>query len=1029
MSHFFIRRPIFAWVIGILITLLGLVSITQLAVERFPSVSQPQVDVFFSYQGASPETINDTVISIIERELFGTDGIESFTSSSDSTGNGQISVKFAYGTDPELAQIAVQNKIKTVEPRLPQDVRQSGLNVESSSSSDLMYLSVYSKSGKMTEGALSDFLARNVTDEIKRIPGVGKVTVYSAEHAMRIWVDPQKLVSYDLTMSDVTGAISAQNVQIASGQVGQEPAKVGQKTVTPLTASGQLKNVKEFENIILRSSTDGKQLRLKDVARVELGQESYNFGSRINSKSSASIGIKMMSGANAVATSNRIHARMKELKKIFPEDIDYMASGDAAPFAKISIQKVVKTLVEAMILVFIVMYLFLQRFTYTFIPAIVAPIALCGAFVIMKLMGFSINVFTMFGIVLSIGIIVDDAIIVVENVERLMAKEGLSPLEATKKAMKEISGAVIGVTAVMVAVFVPISFASGTSGQIYQQFALSIAVAILFSAFLALTLTPALCATMLKPIKEDAHKRTGLLGWFNRAIESSTQRYGSLVAKTTNKTMRMMGIYLVLSVGAVYMFQQLNSTFFPEEDQGYFFSSIQLPADASRERTLEVVSIAEKFLLAQPEVRASNVVLGFSFAGSGSGSALMITDLVEWDKRERSSADIANAFNAYMSEHSNDGVVFAALPPAIQGLGATNGVSFQLQDRANRSAADFEQLKQKFNQALTDRPEVTGLFYNATPYTVGLALDIDREKAMTLGVSFSDISETLSTAMGSNYVNDFPNHGRMQKVIVQADQKYRMNIEDVLGIAVKNSSGKLVYLSELIKADWQSMPQQLTRYNGMQAADTSAMAAQGYSSGQVMNAVLEVASQVDDSVSIEWTNLSKQERQAESEVEILLLFSLLVVFLVLAALYESWTIPIAVVLVAPLGLLGSAWAVSLSGLQNDMFFKVGLIALIGLSAKNAILIVEFANQQRKLGLSVAEAAIQAAKLRLRPILMTSLAFTFGIVPLMFASGASSEIQNSLGTGVFGGMVSGTLLALLFVPTFFVFVNKLTKTKR
>lgn len=1029
MSQFFIRRPIFAWVIGILITLLGLVSISKLAVERFPSVSQPQIDVFFNYQGASPETINDTVISVIERELFGTDGIESFSSTSDSTGNGSISVKFEYGADPQLAQIAVQNKIKTVEPRLPQYVRQTGLQVESSSSSDLMFLSFYSKSGRMEQAALSDFMARNVTDEIKRIEGVGKVTVYSAEYAMRIWVDPQKLVSYDLTMSDVTNAIRQQNVQIASGQVGQEPAPIGQKTVTPLTASGQLKTVEEFENIILSSSTDGKQLILKDVARVELGQESYSFGGRIDGNPSASIGIKLKSGANAVATSNRIHVRMKELKQSFPSDIEYTASGDAAPFAKISIQKVVKTLVEAMLLVFIVMYLFLQRFTYTFIPAIVAPIALCGAFIIMKLMGFSINVFTMFGIVLSIGIIVDDAIIVVENVERLMAKEGLSPLEATQKAMKEISGAVIGVTAVMIAVFIPISFASGTSGQVYQQFALSIAVAILFSAFLALTLTPALCATMLKPISAEAHNRKGLLGWFNRTIESSTQSYGNVIAATASKTARMMGIYFILSIGAIYLFQQLNSTFFPDEDQGYFFTSIQLPADASRERTEHVVSIAEEFLLSQPEVRASNAVLGFSFAGSGSGSALIITDLVDWDKRERSSAVIANELNAYMAEYSNDGMVFAALPPAIQGLGSNNGVSFQLQDRTNRSAAEFEKLKNKFSQALTAKPEVAGMFYNATPYTVGLALNIDRDKAMTLGVSFSDISETLSTAMGSSYVNDFSNRGRMQKVIVQADQKYRMNIVDILGIAVKNNNGKLVYLSELIETDWQSMPQQLTRFNGMQAADTSAMPAQGYSSSEVMGVVLEVASQVDSGISIEWTNLSKQERQAESEVEILLLFSLLVVFLVLAALYESWTIPLAVVLVAPLGLLGSTLAVSWVGLQNDMFFKVGLIALIGLSAKNAILIVEFANQQRKQGLSIAESAINAAKLRLRPILMTSLAFTFGIIPLMFAQGASSEIQNSLGTGVFGGMVSGTVLALLFVPTFFVFVNKLTKLKR
>lgn len=1024
MAQFFISRPIFAWVIAIMICVAGLISIPQLPVERFPSVAPPSIGLYMNYPGATPKTINDSVVSLIEREISGIKGLLYFSSSSDASGSASITVTFENGTDPEMALVEIQNKIKGVEPRLPLAVRQSGIDVEATSSNNLMYVGLSSETNGRTEQELSDYMMRNVVEELKRVPGVGRVQLWASEYAMRIWVDPVKLTGYNLTMNDIGAAIREQNVQISPGKVGDSPSSVGQKVVIPLTAQGQLETPEEFENIVMKSLSHGGAVLLKDVAEVELGAENYLYSNRENGKASSSLSIQLSPGANAISTSDGIKARLAELKKVIPADMMFSITSDAAIFAKISIQKVIITLLEAMLLVFLVMYLFLQKMRYTIIPAIVAPIALAGTFAVMLFTGLSINVFTMFAMVLAIGIIVDDAIVVVENVERVMAETGLPAKQATQKAMKEIYSAVIGITAVLSAVFIPMAFASGSVGTIFLQFSVVMAVAILFSAFLALTLTPALCATLLKPVTADEHIKSGFFGWFNRMFSALTIFCGKSVGYMVRRPKRMMLLYSVIVAFCGVTFNLIPSTFLPEEDQGFFLTSIQLPSDATTERTMVVIKKIENFLVTRKAIDANMVISGFSFSGSGAGSAFVVTTLKEWDEREGSNTALEMQVLAEHLKDLTEGQIFSVLPGAIQGLGSSANISLQLQDRANMGYDAFQKTQAEFIEKLGNNKKIASFFIESLAETNGVELKIDRAKAQALGVPFSAISETISAAFGSSYINDFPNRGRLQQVIVQVQASSRMQVDDILQLSIRNAHGGTVYLREFMTPKWHKTPQQLTRFNGIDAIALSVEPAAGYSSGEVMVELGQIAESLSAPASVSWTGLSLQELKTESQTMMLLLFSVLLIFLVLSALYESWSIPIAAILVVPLGIVGAVGFVILNGMANDVFFKIGLVTIIGLSAKNAILIIEFAQQARTQGMPLNEAVISATKQRFRPILMTSLAFSCGIIPLYIASGPSSEIQNSLGTGVLGGMFSGTVLAVLFVPVFFVFVNQL-----
>ena len=1025
MAHFFIKRPIFAWVVALFIVLFGLIAIPNLPIARYPSVAPPQVTITATYPGATPQAMNDSVLSLIERELSGLKELLYFESASDTSGSATITVSFNPGTNPELAQVDVQNRLKTIEARLPQAVRQNGLVVEAASTSFLMLVTLQSDRESVDSVALSDYMARNVIEELRRIEGVGKVQLFGSERAMRVWVDPQKLVSYKLSMGDISEAISQQNVLIAPGRVGDEPAEAGQLVAVPLTAQGQLETPEEFSSIVLRSNPDGSRLVLGDVARVELGAQSYAFSTRENGKVSTAAAIQLAPGANAVKTSDNVKERMKELQLNMPAGMSYSVPFDTAPFAKISIEKVIHTLVEAMVLVFLVMYLFLQNVRYTLIPAIVAPIALLGTFAVMLLAGFSINVLTMFGLVLAIGIIVDDAIVVVENVERIMAKEGLDPREATVKAMREITGAIIGITLVLTAVFIPMAFASGSVGVVYRQFAVSMAVSILFSALLALSLTPALCATLLKPIAHGHAERRGFFGWFNRRFDSMTDRYETRVGRIVRRSGRMMVLYLALAAGLWYSFGKVPSSFLPEEDQGYFITNFLLPADATSERTLKVVKTYEDYLGSRPGIKSNISILGYGLSGSGPNAAVSFTMLKDWDERDGANA-WEEVYYAYMGmgEIAPEGTIYSLMPPAIDELGNSSGFAMRLVDRSNQGYAALQKAQEQLLALAAKSSVVTGVYADSLPPGTGVSLRIDRQKAEAMGVSFASVSDMLTTAMGSNYVNDFPNAGRMQQVIIQADARSRMQVEDVLSLRVRNARGGMVSLSEFVTPVWGDTPLQLIRYQGLPAIRITGNSAPGASSGQAMDEMERLAAQLPPGFAVEWTGQSLQERQSASQAPMLMALSMLVVFLVLAALYESWAIPVSVMLVVPLGLLGAVGAVLLLGMSNDVFFKVGLITVIGLSAKNAVLIVEFAKQLREEGHGLLESAITASQLRLRPILMTSMAFGLGVLPLIFATGASASTQAAIGVGVFGGMFTATVLAIFFVPAFFVFVMSL-----
>ncbi|MDY6946153.1 MAG: multidrug efflux RND transporter permease subunit [Pseudomonadota bacterium] len=1024
MPRFFIERPIFAWVIAIFIVLFGVIAIPQLPIARFPVVAPPSVTMYASYPGATPQTMNDGVISLIERELSSAKNLLYFESSADASGSASVTAVFKPGTDPDLAQIDVQNQLKVIEPRLPQAVRQNGVSVEAAAASFLMIVALRSDDGRFSELALDDYMARNVVDELRRVEGVGRVQQFGGEQAMRVWVDPAKLIAFGLSMSDLATAIGQQNVQIAPGSVGASPALPGQRVTFALTVQGQLSTPEQFAAIVLRANPDGSKVVLGDVARVELGSQSYGFINRENGKPATATAVQLAPGANAVRAAEGVVARLQELSRTMPAGMSYSIPFNSAPFVKISIQQVLYTLLEAMALVFLVMFLFLQNFRYTLIPAIVAPIALLGTLAVMLVAGFSINVLTMFGMVLAIGILVDDAIVVVENVERIMAREALSPREATIKAMREITGAVIGITLVLTAVFIPMAFASGSVGVIYKQFALAMAVSILFSALLALTLTPALCATLLKPPTSAQHEKRGFFGWFNHNLDGMTAGYAVRVGRLVGRPGRTMLIFAVLCGVLVLSFRYLPSSFLPEEDQGFFMTSIELPADATLERTLEVVKTYEAHIASRPAIISNMVTLGWGVSGSGGNTATAYTMIKDWSEREGATLQGEVALVRAAMSGAKEGTTMVLLPPAIDELGTSSGFAMRLQDRANRGAAALAAAEARLLELAARSPLLSDVYSEGLPKGNSVRLDIDREKAEALGVSFASVSDTLSTALGSLYVNDFPNAGRMQQVIMQADAAARMQVEDVLKLYVRNASGGMVPLSEVVTPVWGEAPLQLVRYLGFPSARISGNAAPGVSSGAAMAEMERLAAQLPPGFAVAWTGQSLQERHSASQAPMLIALSMLVVFLVLAALYESWSIPLSVMMVVPLGLLGAVAAVMLRQMPNDVFFKVGLITVIGLSAKNAILIVEFAKQLREQGKGAREAVIAAARLRLRPILMTSLAFGLGVVPLMIATGASADTQRAIGTGVFGGMVSATVLAIFFVPVFFVFVMAL-----
>ncbi|QEN48314.1 efflux RND transporter permease subunit [Pseudomonas protegens] len=1026
MPQFFIDRPVFAWVVAFFILLAGALAIPQLPVAQYPTVAPPQIEIYAAYPGASAQTLDESVVSLIEQELNGADHLLYFSSQS-SLGSATITATFQPGTNPELAQVDVQNRLKAVEPRLPQAVTQQGLQVEKVSAGFLLLITLTSSDGRLNDVALSDYLARNVMNEIRRLDGVGKAQLYGAERAMRIWLDPQKLIGFNLTPADVNAAVAAQNAQVPAGSIGDLPNPASQEITATILVKGQLSSPEEFADIVLRANPDGSTVRIGDVARVEVGSQEYQYGTRLNGKPSTAVGVQLSPGANALNTATLIRAKMDELSRYFPAGVEYKIPYDTSPFVKVSITKVLYTLAEAMVLVFLVMFLFLQNIRYTLIPTLVVPVALMGTFATMLALGFSINVLTMFGMVLAIGILVDDAIVVVENVERIMATEGLSPKEATRKAMQQITGAIIGITLVLVAVFIPMAFMPGSVGVIYQQFSLSMATSILFSAFLALTLTPALCATLLKPIAAgEHHERTGFFGWFNRRFERLSDSYQGGVTYALKRTGRYLLIYLALLAIMALLFSRLPSSFLPVEDQGYTITDIQLPPGASQNRTIKVVEQIEAHNASEPGVGDSTIILGFSFSGNGQNAALAFTTLKDWSQRgsEDSAMSIADRANAALGA-IKDAVVYAVLPPPIDGLGTSSGFEFRLQDRGGVGHAALMQARDELLKATEKSPILANVRESALAEAPQVQLEVDRKQANALGVSFADIGSLLSTALGSSYVNDFPNQGRMQRVVIQAEGDQRSQVEDLLRLNVRNSAGKMVPLSAFVRASWSLGPAQLTRYNGYPAIAVSGEPAPGHSTGEAMQEIERLVAQLPTGLGLEWTGLSLQERLSGSQAPMLLGLSLLIVFLCLAALYESWSIPTSVLLVVPLGVLGAVLAVNLRGMPNDVFFKVGLITIIGLSAKNAILIIEFAKSLYDEGHDLIDATVQAARLRLRPIVMTSLAFILGVVPLAIATGASSASQQAIGTGVIGGMITATL-AVIFVPVFFVVVMKLVK---
>lgn len=1025
MAKFFIDRPIFAWVIALFIIVLGAVSITQLPIAQYPPVAPPTIVINANYPGASAQVLEDSVISVIEQEMNGSPGMVYMESVAQANGSGSITLSFQPGTNADLAQVDVQNRLSRASPRLPSAVTQQGVRVDKSRSNFLLFTILYSEDPNTTPVMLGDYASRNVLPEIQRIPGVGQAQLFGSEQAMRVWIDPQKLVGFNMSSAEVVAAIRAQNAQVSSGSIGELPNIAQQGIAATVVVNGQLGSVDQFRNIVLRANADGSTVRLRDVARVELGAQSYATIARLNGKPSTGIGVQLSANGNALETAAAVRKRMGELSQYFPAGTKWEIPYDSSRFVQISISKVVETLLEAVLLVFLVMYLFLQNWRYTIIPTLVVPIALLGTFAVLLALGFSINVLTMFGMVLVIGIVVDDAIVVVENVERIMSEEGLPPREATRKAMGQISGAIIGVTVVLISVFVPLAFFAGSTGNIYRQFSAVMVASIGFSAFMALSLTPALCATLLKPVEAGHHhEKRGFFGAFNRFFMRTAKGYEGVVARILKRAARYLVIYVAIIAAVVLLFRTLPSSFLPGEDQGTMLVNVQLPPGATQQRTSDVMTQVENYFLKVPEVQSMVSVLGFSFSGQGQNAALAFITLKPWDEREGpgQSADAlaGKAFGALSG--IRDAFIFPLNPPPIPELGAASGFTFRLQDRGGHGHEALVQARNQLLGLAGQSKVLAQVRPDGLEDASQLQLDIDRDKAQALGVTFDAINSALSTSLGSTYVNDFPNQGRLQRVMVQADAPARMQPEDLLRINAVNREGKAVPLSAFATTKWITGAMQTVRYNGYPAMRISGAPAPGYSTGAAMAEMERLAAQLPTGFGYEWTGQSREEKLAGAQALILYGFAILAVFLCLAALYESWSIPLAVILVVPLGVLGVLLLTWLRGYANDVYFQVGLITIIGLSAKNAILIIEFAKDLQAQGKGVIESALAAAHLRFRPIVMTSLAFGLGVLPLVLATGASSASQRAIGTGVLGGMLTGTALAVFFVPVFFVVVR-------
>ncbi|NHQ93890.1 efflux RND transporter permease subunit [Janthinobacterium lividum] len=1027
MARFFIDRPIFAWVVAIVIMLAGVISILSLPIAQYPSIAPPSISISGSYPGASAKTVEDAVTQVIEQKMKGIDGLRYMSSSSDATGGISITLTFTSGTNPDIAQVQVQNKLQLATPLLPTAVTQQGLVVSKATKNFLMVFGFISENGKMDQTDLSDYVAANVVDPLSRVPGVGDVTLFGSQYAMRIWLDPAKLQSFNLTPADVITAVQAQNAEVSAGELGGTPSVKGQQLNATVSAQSRLQTVEQFGAILLKTTTEGAMVHLKDVASMELGRENYNTVARYNGHAATGVAIKLATGANALDTANAAKAMLGNLSKQFPEGMSYQVAFDTTPFVKLSIEEVVKTLVEAVILVFLVMYLFLQNFRATLIPTMAVPVVLLGTFGILNAFGYSINTLTMFAMVLAIGLLVDDAIVVVENVERVMSEEGLSPLEATRKSMTQITGALVGIAMVLSAVFVPMAFFGGSTGVIYRQFSITIVSSMVLSVVVALVFTPALCATLLKPVEKGHHATNkGFFGWFNRSFDSSSNKYQGWVGAMITHRFRSMLLYVLLLAGLVFIFMRLPTSFLPEEDQGILFTQIQLPTGATQERTLKVIEQVEDHFMNSEKDNVASVfaVAGFSFGGNGQNTGIAFVRLKDWSLRK----DVAQKAPAVAGRamgkllQIKDAMVFTFAPPAVLELGNATGFDMQLQDIGG---VGHDALMAARNQLLgmaSQNPAMVGVRPNGQEDTPQYKIDIDQQKATALGLQISEINRVLSVGWGSSYVNDFLDRGRVKKVFMQGNAESRMLPEDLNKWFVRNTAGQMVPFSAFATGKWIYASPRLERYNGLPSVEILGTPAPGQSTGAAMNAMEEMVAKLPPGIGMSWTGVSLEERESGSQTPQLYALSLLIVFLCLAALYESWSIPFSVLLVVPLGVIGAVLGTWFFGLSNDVYFQVGLLTVVGLSAKNAILIVEFAKEMQESGMSLLDATLHAVRLRLRPILMTSIAFGLGVLPLAISSGAGSGSQNAIGIGVLGGMLTATFLGIFFVPVFFVLVR-------
>ena len=1028
MANFFIDRPIFAWVLAILLCLTGTLAILSLPVEQYPDLAPPNVRITANYPGASAQTLENTVTQVIEQNMTGLDNLMYMSSQSSSSGQATITLTFTAGTNPNEAMQQVQNQLQSAMKKLPQDVQNQGVTVRKTGDTNILTIAFVSTDGSMDKQDIADYVASNIQEPLSRVNGVGDITAYGSQYSMRIWLDPAKLTSVQMTAKDVTDAIESQNAQIAVGQLGGTPSVDNQSLNATINAQSLLQTPQQFRDITLRVNPDGSLVTLGDVAKVELGAESYDYLSRYNRNPASGLGVQLASGANEMQTAELVLNRLDELSQYFPHGLEYKIAYETTSFVKASIHDVVKTLLEAIVLVFLVMYLFLQNIRATLIPTIAVPVVLMGTFAILFACGYSINTLTMFAMVLAIGLLVDDAIVVVENVERIMSEEGLSPREATRKSMGQIQGALVGIAMVLSAVFIPMAFFGGTTGAIYRQFSITIVSAMVLSVLVAMILTPALCATLLKPMKKgEEHGKKGFFGWFNRMFNRNASRYETAVGKILHRSLRWIAIYALLLGGMVFMFLRLPTSFLPQEDRGMFLTSVQLPSGATQQQTLKVVQKVEDYFFNHEQANVASIfaTVGSGPGGNGQNVARMFIRLKDWDERDAktgtSFAIIERATKAFNS--INEARVFATNPPAISGLGSSAGFDMELEDHAGNGHAALMAARDTLLDLAAKDDRLTRVRHNGLDDSPQLQIDIDQRKAQALGVAIDDINNTLQTAWGSSYVNDFMDRGRVKKVYVQSAAPYRMLPDDINLWYVRNSSGTMVPFSAFATSRWQTGSPRLERYNGYSAVEIIGEAAPGISTGTAMAIMEDLTRQLPNGFGLDWTAMSYQERLSGAQAPALYAISLLVVFLCLAALYESWSIPFSVMLVVPLGVIGALMATWMRGLENDVYFQVGLLTVIGLSAKNAILIVEFANELNEKGEDLLAATLSACRQRLRPILMTSLAFIFGVLPMATSTGAGSGSQHAVGTGVMGGMISATVLAIFFVPLFFVLVRR------